>query len=242
MSELDILAWLQAISIDNHLEIASPKPVKRRRLSPPTPSSSSSITSKHRTNAPKPRGQSPNKRPELIGSETSAFKRSKGIRSEVDLEQPSEFSVSVSGRLSPSKQIRFWRLHPGGISYGELSHFTDKPKSLRRLLARMDHVMEGFGIVSSSQQPEVLQAAQAYDDEFDWAEVATHYFSDARDELGSTPSVVAVLDILDKAAECNGHGHHEDAWNKAVYTPVLELAFHESGKRLKDQLITPASW
>lgn len=74
--------------------------------------------------------------------------------------------------------------------------------------------MERFGIVFSSQQPEVLQAAQACDDEFDWVEVTTHYFSDARDELGQTPSVMAVLDNLDKAAECNSHGHHEDAWKR----------------------------
>ncbi|UPL03140.1 hypothetical protein LCI18_014074 [Fusarium solani-melongenae] len=229
MSELDIISWLQDIPIDNHLDIAAPKPAKRRRLSLPTPSSS--ITGNLQTNLPKPRGQSPNKRSEPIGSEKSASKRSRGIRSEVDLEHPSECSVSVSGRLSPSKQIRFWKLHSSGISYGEFSHFTDKPKSLRRLLARMDRVMEGFGIVSSSQQPEVLQAAKACDDEFDWAEVATHYFSDARDELGQTPS----------AAECNSYGHHEDAWNKAVHTPMLELAFHETGKRLKNQLITATS-
>ncbi|KAL6353688.1 hypothetical protein LRP88_13001 [Fusarium phalaenopsidis] len=190
---------------------------------------------------PNTRETSPNKRKEPTGSDNSRSKRSGGIRSEIELEQPSEFSLPGSGRLSPSKQFHFWRLQPGGIDYGDLAHFTDKPRSLRRLLSRIDHVMEGFAIVSTTRRDEVLQAGNMCDDEFDWAQVGSHYFSAERDALGGTPSVSTVLDILDKAAECNTHGHHEDAWNKSVHTPVLELAFHQDKKRIKNQLITSAS-
>ncbi|KAF4467865.1 hypothetical protein FALBO_5265 [Fusarium albosuccineum] len=188
---------------------------------------------------PDTREKSPKKR--KTGSEYTLPSRSGGFRSEIDLVQPSESSLPGSGRLSPSKQFHLWRLQPGGIDYGDLSCFADKPRSLRRLLGRIGQVMEGFAIISTTQRDEILQAAESCDDEFDWAVAGSHYFSAERDALGTTPSVSAVLDILDNAAECNTHGHHEDAWNKAVHTPVLALAFHQDGKRIKNQLITSAS-
>ncbi|RYC78061.1 hypothetical protein BFJ63_vAg19065 [Fusarium oxysporum f. sp. narcissi] len=232
MSTSSILAWLDTIPITNpapNHEHAGP--AKRRRFNPPTPDPSISPTMSISVTG---------KREGPTAGEVSPSKRSRKIRSEVDLEQPSEASVA-SGRLSPTKQLQYLRLQPGGPDYKEFALFTNKPKSLRTLLARIDHIKDGFGIISSSQKEDVLAAPKHCYDEFDWVETGTHCFSDERDTLGPTPSVQFVFDILDKAAACNNQHHHEDAWNKSVHAPILEFAFHKKDQRLKNQLISSSS-
>ncbi|KAL6399559.1 hypothetical protein AUP68_18109 [Ilyonectria robusta] len=240
MSASAILSWLDEIPNDCRADTAQPPACKRRRLNPPTPDSSTISYDKDIAflDMPTSRKASPHKRQEPGGAETP---RSKRFRSDIDLE-PSELSAA-SGRLSPSKQLRALRHQPDGIEYRELSDFDNKPASLRSLLKSIDTVMEGQGIVASSHHPALLQAAEDDGDVFDWAASgASYYFSDGRDQFGQTPSVENVLRILDKAIQCSQGDHHEDAWNNFVHTPLLELAFHPTGQRIKHQFITAASW
>ncbi|EWZ28182.1 hypothetical protein FOZG_18105 [Fusarium oxysporum Fo47] len=183
---------------------------------------------------------SPGKRKVQSDLGTTQSKKSRDIRSEIGL-PPSETSFAGSGRMSPSKQFQLLKLCPGGPDYEDLSQMSNKPKELRDLLRKLDRVMEGFDIVSESKKDEVTAAAQNYEDEFDWVNTGTHHFSMFRDQLGPTPEVEFVLQILDKAASCNTHQHHEDEWNKSVHALILEFAFHTKGQRVKDQLISCSS-
>ncbi|KAL6410162.1 hypothetical protein AUP68_06574 [Ilyonectria robusta] len=235
-----ILSWLDGIPKESPAHIAEPYASKRRRLNLPTPNSST-VSYENNTahlNMPPTRKLSPFKRSEHGNAETP---RSKSDRSENDLE-PSEISLT-SRRSSPSKQIRALRHRSDGIEYRELSDFIDKPASLLSLLDDIDNTMEGQGIISPSEITALSQAAKDYNADFRWAAKGNlHYFSEKRDRFGQTPSVEDVLRILDKAVECSQGDHAEDSWNKSVHAPLLELAFHPRGQRIKDQFISATSW
>ncbi|KAF4443458.1 hypothetical protein F53441_11422 [Fusarium austroafricanum] len=239
MSTSTILAWLDSVIsepqlVDSSYENANRS--KRRRLNPPTPdqSESSQMSDSGRGNT------SPGKRKAQSDLGTTQTRKSRDIRSEIGL-PPSEDSFAGSGRLSPSKQFQLLKLQPGGPDYEDLSQFSTKPKELRDLLRKLDRVMEGFDIISESNRAQVTVASQNYEDEFDWVNTGDHHFSPSRDQLGATPEVEFVLQILDKAASCNTNQHHEDEWNKSVHALILEFAFHMKGQRVKDQLITCSS-
>ncbi|KPA35782.1 hypothetical protein FLAG1_11498 [Fusarium langsethiae] len=243
MLRSSILGWINEISTeaqtsDHHHDREDAGQAKRRRLNPPTPDPS--ITPKMSTSTT--RETSPGKRKGRNDRGTPRSKRSRDILCEVDL-PPSEASFTGSGRLSPSKQFQLLRLQPGGPDFGDLSQFVNKPEKLQYLLSKLDSVMEGFDIISTSQQPHVQAAPSLCNDEFDWVKPQTrnHYYSKARDELGPTPTVEFVLDILDAAANCNSQQQHEDAWNKFVHTPILKFAFHQKGQRINKQLINCSS-
>ncbi|EXL64787.1 hypothetical protein FOPG_18962 [Fusarium oxysporum f. sp. conglutinans race 2 54008] len=243
MPTSSVLKWLDEISTkapisNHHHDREDAGQAKRRRLNPPTPDPS--IAPKMSVSTT--RETSPGKRKGQNDPGTPRSKRSRDLLSEVDL-PPSEVSVAGSGRLSPSKQFQLLRLQPGGPDFGDLSQFVNKPEKLQSLLTKLDDVMEGFDIISASQQSHVQAAPSLYNDEFDWAksQTRTHYYSKARDELGPTPTVEFIMDILDAAANCNSQQQHEDAWNKFVHTPILKFAFHQKGQRISKQLINCSS-
>lgn len=182
--------------------------------------------------------KSPRKHSQAGGSETPHSKR---FRSDIEFD-PSEVSVPTSGRLSPSKQFHLLRLKTDGILYRDFPQFKNKPPALRTMLRGVERAMEGHGIIPTSRQPELLQAAQEYEDTFEWADSGEHYYSDDRNVLGQVPSVETVLRILDKAVECSAGSHQENGWNTDVHGPLLELAFYPTGQRINDQLISTIAW
>lgn len=64
---------------------------------------------------------------------------------------------------------------------------------------------------------------------------------DPRAELGSTPSVDSVLDILSRAEKCSDNNLTEDGWNIYVHQTVLDLAIASFVKE-SDDLVRHILW
>lgn len=171
-------------------------------------------------------GESPSTRPKAIDDETSQVPYTRITQGSEAGYSPSGQSRQSerSGRLSTQKHLQLLRLGPHGIKFRDLTHFEDKPHSLEVLLEVVDIVMEGRGILSSSARKELELAAQSHTD-FKWVLRSSGYFSDARDNVGHTPSFEDVLTVVAAAAECSTYGHPKANWNLEVHQPVLKLAF-----------------
>ncbi|KAK7224715.1 hypothetical protein V2G26_012718 [Clonostachys chloroleuca] len=63
------------------------------------------------------------------------------------------------------------------------------------------------------------------------------YFSSNREDIGHTPSLECVIDILDAAAECNSKNHAEDSWNSEVHCRILDAALRPKGERKFSHLV-----
>ncbi|KAH6871425.1 hypothetical protein B0T10DRAFT_533563 [Thelonectria olida] len=241
MNTRSVLDWLSNISDIDHQPCKRPDAPSRKRRRPLTPDSTNDNNDSMPTSDDD--ASHPHKRHNAADDMTPrpTRKRIQTVRSESDysLASPSRDSSASqrSGSQSPRKQFHVLRLQADGIIYRDLPQFTNKPTGLRSLLDSIDDGMDGNGIIPSSQQPSLVKAARDYD-EFRWAARGNYYFSDNRDAVGQTPSVEDVLRILDNSVECSAGQHHEDGWNKFVHAPLLELAFHPRGERVKDQLVS----
>ncbi|KAH7261572.1 hypothetical protein BKA59DRAFT_539321 [Fusarium tricinctum] len=128
------------------------------------------------------------------------------------------------------------RLDPRGIDFQDLVLFENKPQGLEELLDAIELIMEGKGIVSTSQQEELTKASKLSKD-FKWAGRGGDYFSDDRDSIGHTPSPDAVSRVLAAAAECSSNSHPEVNWNMEVHQPVLSMALRPSNQGLHSHLV-----
>ncbi|KAM0190611.1 hypothetical protein ACHAPI_009367 [Fusarium lateritium] len=148
----------------------------------------------------------------------------------------SYYSSQVSGQSSPRKQLQSLKLDPRGIDFQDLVLFENKPQGLEELLDAIELIMEGKGIVSTSQQEELTKASKLSKD-FKWARRGGDYFSDDRDSIGHTPSPDAVSRVLAAAAECSSNSHPEVNWNMEVHQPVLSMALRPSNQGLHSHLV-----
>ncbi|KAH7009956.1 hypothetical protein EDB80DRAFT_838956, partial [Ilyonectria destructans] len=155
---------------------------------------------------------------------TPCKRRAPGSEAGYSLSGQSRQWSERSGRLLPQKHLQILRLSPHGIEFRDLTHFNDKPHSLEVLLEVVDVIMEGKGIISSSAREELELAAQSHKD-FKWVLRSSEYFSDTRGNVGHTPSLEDVLNVVAAAAECSTYGHPEANWNLEVHQQVLKLAF-----------------
>ncbi|GKU09889.1 unnamed protein product [Fusarium langsethiae] len=128
-------------------------------------------------------------------------------------------------------------MQPNGPDFKDLAQLSHKPKTLRTLFSKMNTIADGISIISTTEKFNLHAGAEKYDLDFDWTEGGAHYYSETRDELGPTPPVEFVIDILDSAITCNSEHEHEASWNQDVHAPVLKFAFREKDQRLRDQLI-----
>jgi hypothetical protein len=119
--------------------------------------------------------------------------------------------------------------------------FEDKPSELEDLLDEIELVMEGKGIVSTSQQ-DALMAASRSSKDFKWAARGGSYFSTERDAIVHTPSPEDVGKILAAAAECSSNSHHEADWKMEVHNLLLSLAFRPPAQGLYTHLVNFMDW
>lgn len=136
-------------------------------------------------------------------------------------------SSTRSGYSSPSKQISALERSARGVISRELSTFQHQPPSLEALLDRIDLISAGQGIIPSSTRASFDELDGEIYHDWKWTRrgaVSNMYFSDKRHELGHTPSLETVHQILYQAAFCNGSGSSEADWNMEVHHRVLEAA------------------
>ncbi|KAM0278503.1 hypothetical protein ACHAO9_012143 [Fusarium lateritium] len=239
-----IQAWLQDIPKHISQDIDVQRPSKRqRRQHPVTPDPSESYPF---AEMPLP---SPTKRQnsQISNNEnenqdqdrTPRPKRARSLRSDSEHSLSSHLSYhssQVSDQSSPRKQLLNLKLDARGIEFRDLVLFEDKPSELEDLLDEIELVMEGKGIVSTSQQDALMVASRSSKD-FKWAARGGVYFSTDRDAIGHTPSPEDVGRILAAAAECSSNSHHEANWNMEVHNPLLSLAFRPPAQGLYTHLV-----
>jgi hypothetical protein len=242
MSSASIKAWLREIPDNRHQYTHLRRPRKRqRRQHPVTPDPSEDCAF-----AMPPRRGSPSKRQTPATNEeqpederTPRPKRVRSGRSDSEHSLSSHLSYhssQVSGQSSPRKQLQSLKLDPRGIDFQDLVLFENKPQDLEELLDAIELIMEGKGIVSTSQQEELTKASKLSKD-FKWAGRGGDYFSDDRDSIGHTPSPDAVSRVLAAAAECSSNSHPEVNWNMEVHQPLLSMALRPSNQGLHAHLV-----
>ncbi|EGX87890.1 hypothetical protein CCM_09513 [Cordyceps militaris CM01] len=199
--------------------------VKRRRLNPNTPPSSSPKNPNYNQIA------SPPKRP-LDGEPPRRQNVQMGIMS--DLSSPSfpsasEQSTSSSRRTSsPKKHLRILAHNPRGLDVRDMydvKYIKARPQILRMLLLDIEAFSDGQGIVAKDAQDALAKAADT-DDMFTWAlRAGAVNLSDNKELLGRTPPPSAVRKVMKAACQCNTRRHPEANWNLEVHQRILDMAF-----------------
>ncbi|SPO01537.1 uncharacterized protein DNG_04210 [Cephalotrichum gorgonifer] len=94
---------------------------------------------------------------------------------------------------------------------------------LGRMCRLLAEVSQGTGVIGASGR----YALRDYDvPGFSRLAEQDRYFSSARDELGHTPSVRQVRDILMAGKECQKQWHNLNGWHLKVHFRVLSAALH----------------
>ncbi|WAO97376.1 Hypothetical protein NCS54_01510100 [Fusarium falciforme] len=215
MSNYDVIEWLRGIPSDQSVSRHhSRSTLKRRR--PLTPES---------TDDEEMAGGSKKKRHEDL-DQTPKAKKLQTVGSESEYSLSTRSSVSrKSGSQSPQKQFNALGRLDRGIEIRELSLLRNLAPDLKDFLNTMRRVARGQGILPLSMRTLIGQSQEDSVTELD----SDFYFSQDRDQLGSTPSLEDVNDILQAAAECQGNFHAEPGWNMLVHSEVLRLAFRPAG-------------
>lgn len=247
MSSTFIEAWLQNIPKHISQDIEIQRLSKRqRRQHPVTPDPSENclfaemppLSPTKRQNSQISNGENEDH------DRTPKPKRARSLRSDSEHSLSSHLSYrssQVSGQSSPRKQLLNLKLDTRGIEFRDLVLFEDKPSELEDVLDDIELVMEGKGIVSTSQK-DALMAASRSSKDFKWAARGGWYFSTDRDAIGHTPSPEDVGRILAAAAECSSNSHHEANWNMEVHNPLLSLAFRPPAQGLYTHLVNFMGW
>ena len=154
---------------------------------------------------------------------------------------PSDYSQDsqASGRSSPQKQqIRALEESADGIRIQDIAGLKDPTPRLDTLLRCMRRLSRGSGILPLSMREEL-----AASERLDLEELAEedHCFTAVREQIGTTPSLESVLEILEAAMECSNQMHAEPSWNAEVHHRVLSLALRSSGSTFS-QFVNFLSW
>ncbi|KAH6869413.1 hypothetical protein B0T10DRAFT_501528 [Thelonectria olida] len=143
----------------------------------------------------------------------------------------------VSGRSSPSKQIAALELNADGIETRVMA-LTDASMtlSLRRLLTEIDKCSNCLRILSEDLRAEITKRKQQEEfGEFSAVEDFAYVDTQARDQLGPTPSLEEVADLVEDAGQCQATMQNEAGWNMMVHYPVLRKAVY--GRQKYNQLV-----
>ena len=174
----------------------------------------------------------------------------------------SQASSRASGRSSPTKRMAAMELNLDGLESRTLSLTNpDLPNALADLLSEIEGCSTGAGVVSRSRKVclqffcflktrSCITDAIWKQDEIDAQASADRSFAvfrdfmfanpEARDRLGTTPTVPDVQWILEEARECQDTIQSESGWNMGVHFPLLHKAIY--GCQRRKQLVGTAPW
>ncbi|OHF04589.1 hypothetical protein CORC01_00060 [Colletotrichum orchidophilum] len=193
----DVLAWLNTLS-----PCPDPPSFAHR-------TSSSGINSSKRRHTESDVLQPSPKRPCRLAPPASPTMSVSPTKRSYDTHDSSSIA---SGSVSPKKLARNWAVRTA--SARQFTIREDIPASLQKTI-------QASVETAQTSNPEYEQ------DVFEsfFYEQATQGAYGSRTILGPTPSVAAVLDIMDRGISCRDEQMDEAGWNQIVHSRILELAF-----------------
>ncbi|KAK1659807.1 hypothetical protein BDP55DRAFT_678488 [Colletotrichum godetiae] len=142
---------------------------------------------------------------------------------------PLTASSRRSGSVSPKKLARTWAVRDAIAR--QFTIREDIPASLQRLWKDIGRYDRGIGIIGLAEKASIEDAQTShpeyeqdvFEDFFYEQEIVSR--DGLRSTLGPTPSVSAVLDIMERGISCRNEQMDEAGWNSIVHSRILELAF-----------------
>ncbi|OHX00749.1 hypothetical protein CSPAE12_00521 [Colletotrichum incanum] len=134
-----------------------------------------------------------------------------------------------SASVSPKKLARNWAVR--NASARQFTIKEDIPASLQSMWKDIGRYDRGIGTIGLTEK-EAVEAAQANIPEYEQDVFESFFYEQeppagdgTRTTLGPTPSVAAVLDIMERGISCRDEQIDEAGWNQIVHSRILELAF-----------------
>ncbi|KAF4451310.1 hypothetical protein F53441_5731 [Fusarium austroafricanum] len=151
-----------------------------------------------------------------------------------------------SGASSPRKQLAAMALsnYCVGVETRAMSDPSGLPPSLATMRTKLLQFGRGRGILGINGLVGIedeTAARELHPDMVAIYEDKEFCCSEQRDDLGTTPSPLDVLYVLECAADCLRMGRSEAAWNHEVHFPLLCLALRPRLKGAFQQLVKVTS-
>ncbi|RMZ82705.1 hypothetical protein DV738_g1463, partial [Chaetothyriales sp. CBS 135597] len=174
----------------------------------------------------------------------AAARKTPSLASSRETKTTASSSSYASGTSSPAKHFRAIALQQDGIERRILEKAAHgMPDQLTLLLRDLENVANGIGIISTEHKSSIETQAAA---DPTLPSFPSYMFdaTTARESLGPTPPLEAVLGMARWAKHCIKTDAHEDTWNAYVHFPLLCLAvygsYHQKSQLMNVEMCTRA--